>query len=475
MKFPKINLESFTVTAAEGTALHGTLPDETNVSADSAIGGDTVDVADLEDVPLEETPLQETSLEQGVPDDMSLEVAPVGETLDRNATLSGTGTTVEQVSAAESSASVVAAPTRPQRAKIPRRRMLDLAHEMARRHNEFLDLFRGEYALSSWVSSLVINALVIGVIVLFAMLFTRPENKRPPLSVIAGIEVDGEQNVSGNISEDINTEEQPIEQLPTAPLASGGASPLTRPDLASLLGRGGNEGSGQGTGTGDAAGVGAAIAKRVEAAGGMGGKMRIAISWDNVNDLDLHIVTPRDERIFFGKMTASCGGVLDVDKNAGAPFTSEAVENIRWLEDVPRSGNYLVQVHYYGQNPGGPQKTPFSVLIEIGSETRVLKGVATPGRLLTVARFDIKDGSLAKLQSILKESDMGEETSVADLAPKNAEARERFAKSALDEALKSTKPSVEIGRLKRIVKSFAGTEAATEAKKRLDELGELAN
>lgn len=370
----------------------------------------------------------------------------------------------------------VNSPPVPRKAKIARRRMLDLAHDMARRHNEFLDLFRGEYALSSWASSIFINALVIGIIVLIALLFEREETRRPPLSIIAGVEIDGVQNLGELLPDELPELQVDSVELP-APSFNGGASQAIRPDLSSLLGNGGsqNPGAGVGTGTGDGAGVGAAIAKRVEAAGGQGGKMRIAIAWDNVNDLDLHMITPRDERIFFGRMIASCGGVLDVDRNATPPLTSEAVENIRWLDDVPRDGMYQVQVHFYGTHYGGGQKTAYSVLMEVGSETHLFKGVVTPGRLITVVVFNIKDGKLGKIASKLKESDEGELVAGQQLSEKNLANRERFAKEALDEALQTTKQSILIGRLRRIMQTYAGTAAAVEARKKLEELGASPN
>lgn len=71
-------------------------------------------------------------------------------------------------------------------------------------------------------------------------------------------------------------------------------------------------------------------------------KLRILLAWDTDNtDLDLHVVTPDGEHVFYGNRVLDNGGALDVDVTTGyGPeiFSSAA----------PQPGTYLVYVNYYG-------------------------------------------------------------------------------------------------------------------------------
>ena len=47
-------------------------------------------------------------------------------------------------------------------------------------------------------------------------------------------------------------------------------------------------------------------------------KLRIVLSWDtDGNDLDLHVVSPDGQHVFYGARTANNGGALDVDVTTG--------------------------------------------------------------------------------------------------------------------------------------------------------------
>ena len=87
------------------------------------------------------------------------------------------------------------------------------------------------------------------------------------------------------------------------------------------------------------------IEQRLEREGGKTGEVQISLTWDDYNDLDLHIFCPSGERIYFNNKTSECGGELDVDMNV-RPTSDNAVENVVWIENAP-SGKYKVGVHFY--------------------------------------------------------------------------------------------------------------------------------
>jgi len=92
------------------------------------------------------------------------------------------------------------------------------------------------------------------------------------------------------------------------------------------------------------------IKERVKRAGGrVDGDLRCSLSWFNYDDLDLHLVEPSGNEIYFGsKYDAITGGQLDVDMNAGSGTTRSAVENIVFPDrrQMPR-GDYRLFVHNY--------------------------------------------------------------------------------------------------------------------------------
>ena len=93
------------------------------------------------------------------------------------------------------------------------------------------------------------------------------------------------------------------------------------------------------------------IKEKVKTAGGnVEGVLRTSLSWFNHDDLDIHVLEPNGNRIFFNHKRSSTSGTLDVDMNAGSGTTRDPVENIIWT-DLNRmvKGDYKVIVHNYSQ------------------------------------------------------------------------------------------------------------------------------
>ncbi len=120
--------------------------------------------------------------------------------------------------------------------------------------------------------------------------------------------------------------------------------------------------------------VDAEIKQRVEAAGGRyeGVDIRASLMWNNRNDLDLHVIAPSGEHIFYGHKRAACGGWLDVDMNIQGE-TTKPVENVQWVRGSAPAGKYRVFLHNYRfhEKPG---PTEYQVEIEINGKAQHFTG-----------------------------------------------------------------------------------------------------
>jgi Ca-activated chloride channel family protein len=117
----------------------------------------------------------------------------------------------------------------------------------------------------------------------------------------------------------------------------------------------------------------------------------VTLIWNNKNDLDLVVLCPTGERLYYNNPRA-CEGALDVDRNAGKRgLTDRPVENIRWPEGRAPAGDYQVAVKYYARNDTAlPPATPFQVrLLQNGRET-LYQGSAIPDELKPVTTFTVE-------------------------------------------------------------------------------------
>ncbi|MBN1285424.1 MAG: DUF11 domain-containing protein [Anaerolineae bacterium] len=74
------------------------------------------------------------------------------------------------------------------------------------------------------------------------------------------------------------------------------------------------------------------------------GDVQVTLVWDNTDDMDLWVIEPNGERIYFGYRISTTGGQLDVDGYAGCYGTPIAVENIFWPTGQSPEGTYIVVV-----------------------------------------------------------------------------------------------------------------------------------
>lgn len=77
------------------------------------------------------------------------------------------------------------------------------------------------------------------------------------------------------------------------------------------------------------------------------GELQVSLSWDSPTDVDLHVVEPGGEEIFYGADVSSSGGELDLDSNAACAMDHVNNENVTYEGVDPPSGEYIVRVDYY--------------------------------------------------------------------------------------------------------------------------------
>ncbi|MES4793296.1 MAG: hypothetical protein C4321_10245, partial [Chloroflexota bacterium] len=116
----------------------------------------------------------------------------------------------------------------------------------------------------------------------------------------------------------------------------------------------------------------------------------MTLSWENTNDLDLHVIDPTGFEIFYGRRRSPSGGMLDVDMNVAPALQSRAIENVFFPLGRAPLGQYLVSVKNYRRNEE-TDPTPFRVEVKVRGQTRVYTGTLPERELVTVATFVLRE------------------------------------------------------------------------------------
>ena len=199
----------------------------------------------------------------------------------------------------------------------------------------------------------------------------------------------------------------------------------------------------------------AAIQGRVSKAGGKKGEVQFALAWRNVNDVDLHVITPSGEHVSHQHRRSRCAGMLDVDMNVEGE-SEEPVENVRWITNAPM-GRYTVLVNFFKLNSEGVRRpsrqSPYQLLAQLGGESLIREAVAGFGeRQVTVWRFQYVPGSFSSRERevLLRQLDQLQEQEESAAAPRLEQARA---------AVGPIRQRI----LQSIVQSYPHTDAAIEA------------
>jgi Ca-activated chloride channel family protein len=106
---------------------------------------------------------------------------------------------------------------------------------------------------------------------------------------------------------------------------------------------------------------------RLAQSGARIGDIRITLSWENKNDLDLYVVTPTGEEIYYNNPRDSTGGRLDIDRNKYGETWKQPEETVFWPENTAAPGTYRVFVRKYANHESEIDATSFKLEVLCGA------------------------------------------------------------------------------------------------------------
>lgn len=109
-----------------------------------------------------------------------------------------------------------------------------------------------------------------------------------------------------------------------------------------------------------------------------GGDIQVSVTWNTVADVDLHVIDPTGEEIYYANRSSASGGKLDLDANAACSTSNIFQENIGWSPNTAPTGTYTVRVEYWS----GCQVLGTSFVVTISTRPGVPVTPITPGSVL---------------------------------------------------------------------------------------------
>jgi len=119
--------------------------------------------------------------------------------------------------------------------------------------------------------------------------------------------------------------------------------------------------------------------------------LRVVLSWDtDMTDLDLHVISPEGQHVFFGDRLARNGGALDVDVTGGYGPEIYAIPS-------PPKGNWQVYVNYFGGMGANGEEGSNEITV---AQVAIITGEGTPDEKLQVFRIPLRrPGELTLVKS----------------------------------------------------------------------------
>lgn len=108
------------------------------------------------------------------------------------------------------------------------------------------------------------------------------------------------------------------------------------------------------------------------------GDIEVSLNWGTPTDLDLHVVEPSGEEIYYGNRTSATGGMLDLDSNAGCNIDNVDAEHVTWPGVTPPSGTYEVIVDPWSLCTGVTPPVDYTLIVNVkGKNPQLFHGSFT--------------------------------------------------------------------------------------------------
>jgi hypothetical protein len=136
------------------------------------------------------------------------------------------------------------------------------------------------------------------------------------------------------------------------------------------------------------------------------GDVQVTLSWDADSDVDLHVVDPAGEEIYYSRRRSASGGELDLDSNAACRIDGIRNENITWPVGRAPRGQYTVRVDYWSSC--NVQQTNYTVRVISQGLNQTFSGSFTgagdqggPGSGRLITTFQRSTGPAVQSGSVL--------------------------------------------------------------------------
>lgn len=122
------------------------------------------------------------------------------------------------------------------------------------------------------------------------------------------------------------------------------------------------------------------------------GDVQILLEWETSDDVDLHVIDPAGEEIYYSHRHSASGGELDIDANVST-IMRHPKENVYWPSGGAPSGRYKVRVVLYYKRTRRPIR--YRVTVKNGERVDHYTGVlVTTGQCNRVCKFTYRrDGN----------------------------------------------------------------------------------